>query len=378
MGNKNFKKWFGVSIVSLLVVMIVATSLIQISCSKKTEKAIKIGAILPLTGPVSIFGEEMKNGQELAKDLINSDYFWKKSKPVKILFEDSKADPKEAISALQRLKFNNTKFITSTLSPICLALLPTIKESEILFFGDAAHPKITSNGKLVFRHSNTAKQEAKTIASFIENELVFTDEIINVGLIVINDDYGISFREEFLNTFNNKKRYSIYSNEYEKTEFEFRSVVSNILYKDPIIVVICGVGKGPGLIVRRLKENKYDGEIISAIAFAFPEAQKSAGAAKKGVYFNTYDFNRDDLIYKKVNEIYKEKYGNDMPDLTILEFNTIYLLANAINKVGYDPIQVSQYIYSLKEFNGVGEKMLIYSSGDIVPNLKVIKCEGEE
>ena len=347
----------------------------QVSQKVKQEKVIKIGAILPLTGPVSFFGEQMKAGQSLAAKMINDGYFWKTKKNIELKFGDSKADPKEGLSSFRKFEFEKVKFIISTLSPVCLALIPEAKRSDILFFADAAHPSISNAGKLIFRHSNTAQQEAHTIANFItKNENGKTGRI-KIAVVVVNDDYGISFKNEFENIFQKASNYEINEFMHDKSNTDFRNLTLKIINDSPHYVVICSVGKGPGMIAKRLKEFKYEGTIISAIAFGFPEAQNAAGEAKKGVFYDSFAFDKDDPQFQRINSKFKEIYKKDMPDLSILEFNTVYLVSYAINQVGYDPIAVAKYLKSLGEFNGIGETMSILPSGDVIPAIKIVRCE---
>jgi branched-chain amino acid transport system substrate-binding protein len=78
--------------------IIVAIVGIWISTIKEKEpKVYKIGAILPLTGNLAILGEPEKNGMSLAEEIINQQGGIN-GRPIKIIFEDSKGQPKEAVS----------------------------------------------------------------------------------------------------------------------------------------------------------------------------------------------------------------------------------------------------------------------------------------
>lgn len=80
------------------------------------EDVIKIGAILPMTGNAAIYGESMRQGAELATEQINK----LNSKKVEIIFEDSKGDPKEALSAFNKLK-DNTNVVITAISGGCFS-----------------------------------------------------------------------------------------------------------------------------------------------------------------------------------------------------------------------------------------------------------------
>ncbi len=52
----------------MLILVILVVSLFISNNDEKSAEELKIGVILPLTGPVSLFGESIKNGIELAKE----------------------------------------------------------------------------------------------------------------------------------------------------------------------------------------------------------------------------------------------------------------------------------------------------------------------
>ena len=66
------------------------------------EKAVKIGAILPLTGTSSLVGAEMKNGAMIAADEINS-LGGVMGRELEIIFEDSESRPAAGVDAVHKL-----------------------------------------------------------------------------------------------------------------------------------------------------------------------------------------------------------------------------------------------------------------------------------
>ncbi len=92
-------------------------------------EVIKIGVIAPLTGPVADFGEEIRKGVQAG--LVAG---------VEAIFEDDKCDPKEAVSAYQKLiEFNKVKFL---IGPACgspqEAIVPLLTDKEALTVVPAA------------------------------------------------------------------------------------------------------------------------------------------------------------------------------------------------------------------------------------------------
>ncbi|MES2215989.1 MAG: ABC transporter substrate-binding protein [Patescibacteria group bacterium] len=110
-------------IVAVLLILVVIVIIVQ---SKKTQQVPqKIGVIAPLSGFVASYGEEMKKGiLEVASSTPG----------VEFVFEDDKCEPKDAVSAYQKLvQFEKVRVI---IGPGCgspqEAIIPLIKADNTI------------------------------------------------------------------------------------------------------------------------------------------------------------------------------------------------------------------------------------------------------
>ena len=357
------------SLITLLALMFVFMGTVFFPGCAKKPKEIKIGAILPLTGPSSLLGEMAKKGLILAEKDINSKGAID-GIPLKVIFEDGKADPNSSVSAFRKLiTANKIKFVITTHSSVGLALAPIADKEKILLIVHASHPKITEGHKYTLRHSNIAEQESEVIGDFVKTEKINKRRI---SLAVMNDDYGMIFKKRLSQQLGIKGNNIIV---YDQSETDFNSVVQKLLANNPNIVIIAGLGNGVGILLRRLKEYGYKGKTIITLGAVVTGAFQGAGESAKGVYFVSLNFDKTDKEYKRLNTLYKTQYHSDIPLASVLFYNSLNLLASCIKEVGYNPDKVITYLKSLKEFDGVGEKMKIIKGQNIVPPLKVIRYE---
>lgn len=363
------KKKIWIPIIAGLVMALAMAGILFFSKSSKKPEVYKIASILPLTGSLASLGEQMKNGQELAAELINQNQFQTQHKKIQIIFEDGKGTAKDSVTAFNKARLNGVSFFITTLSPVALSILPLAKKEDILLFADAAHPSISGSGKYIFRHSSTADQEAEIITEYINQNLA----VKSVAVLVANDDYGKSFQSQFVKLFKNSGKIITQSLEYEKSEKDFRPLVLKLISDKPDSIMVVGAGAPLGIIIKRLRELNYKGEIIANNGFNIPEAKKFAGDAGKGVHYIVFDFNIDNPEFQRINDSYKTRYGEEMSAYSIIEFNTVLLLTDAINRNEGNVHRVAKYLQNLKEYKGLAEYMIILSSGDIIPKLKVIK-----
>ena len=73
----------------------------------KKNAPIKIGAVLPLTGELAVFGQMQKNAYQMALKRIN-DAGGVKGRKLKLLIEDDKGEPKVGRSAAEKTDFTES------------------------------------------------------------------------------------------------------------------------------------------------------------------------------------------------------------------------------------------------------------------------------
>src|SRR3989344_1508268 len=134
--------------------------LVLFACAQ--EETIQIGIIAPLTGPAADLGALYVEGAQVAVDDLNAKNFL--DKPITLVIEDTGSDAKNAVTAMHKLtQVDDVNFIMTIMSTHGLALKPLANQYGVLLFGDVAHPNMTGDSLMVFRHSNIAEDEAKLI-----------------------------------------------------------------------------------------------------------------------------------------------------------------------------------------------------------------------
>ena len=331
---------------------------------KKEPEVIKIGAILPLTGPAASFGTAMKNGILLAQEKLK-----KEGINLEIIIEDGQGDPKSSLMAFRKLLTYNTKIFIASVSGVCLSLLPVAQKERVLLFAEAAHPQITGSSPLIFRHSNTVSLEAEILG----NWLIENKKVKKVFILWINDDFGFSMKNELTKILN---QFNLKDESYEKTQIDFKNIAIQIGAFNPDAVIIVGYGKSLGLAIKTLREMNYKGEILTNLGVKItPDAVIAAGEAIHGIYYIDFNFDYRDEEYIKFMKEYKQKFGEEPPAWSVLEYNTVILLGKAVKKVGSDPEKILNYIKSIGSFKGAGEIITITPQNDLLPSLTLKKWE---
>lgn len=156
---------------------------------------IKIGVNEPLTGAVAASGNYVTDGAKIAADEINASG-GVLGKQVELIIEDNKSNPKEAVSAAEKLivKDKVPVMMGAWSSTYTLAVMPKLMEYGVpMVVETSSSGKITTSGNpWIFRISPTSEMEAKAFGSK-------TDElgIKKANFLVVNNDWGRGAAAEF-------------------------------------------------------------------------------------------------------------------------------------------------------------------------------------
>jgi branched-chain amino acid transport system substrate-binding protein len=163
------------------------------------EEVYKVGAILPLTGPGALWGNNTRKGAEIAVEEINKAGGINNKKLV-LISEDSKGVAKEGVSVVHKLinidKVNG--LLDDAVSSVALAIVPIITENKLPTISTGStNPKLSGSSPYFFRLWNSDIEEAVISAKFIASEKKFNKGVI----LYIRNEYGdglqVAFEKEF-------------------------------------------------------------------------------------------------------------------------------------------------------------------------------------
>lgn len=323
--------------------------------SNKKKETIVIGSILPLTGPAAVYGDYVKRGQEKALTIINDSLLKGSNVSVEIIFEDGKASPKESILAYKKLRNKNVKIFNTTVSSICLSIMPKAIEENVLLFADAAHPMITNpTSPYVYRHSNTSEQEADLIYNYIKDSI----KTKNIGLLYVNDDYGNVFNEYLEKKIKKSGDLNLnFSESFNNAQTDFKVISQKLKSLDNITLITIGYGQSLGLLIKEIRISKNNSPIIAGIGYAITGSKTSVGEFGKGIRFVNFAFENDS--------------DDRIKGFETLGYGTTLLIGRAIKEGHTSPQEISKYINSLDEFDTGYEKITLSKNHDMTPNLKI-------
>ena len=161
----------------------------------KTEEAIKIGTIGPLTGDVATYGISTKNGVEIAVDQFNENGGIDGRKIV-LISEDTRGDQTEAANAASKLVDMDkvAAIVGGVISAETLTGGPIADDAKIVMISSSSTAKgVPEIGDYVFRNCLSDEVQAIQLAEYAVEEL----GLEKFAIMFTNNDYGLSLKEAF-------------------------------------------------------------------------------------------------------------------------------------------------------------------------------------
>jgi len=314
------KLWFSIAIVAVIIVALLVILNVQ-----KEKETIKIGATLPLTGPVAKFGEWESRGMQLAVDEINN-AGGINGKKLELILEDDKALPAEAQKTITKLiNVDNVDYVvagTTATVPVMASMI-----SDKLIFLPAFMPESVEANKNVFSMMPSLSYEMGILADYI-----YDLDLRKVSIMYVNNDLGLTaknkFQEEFINlggTVPSFETFGILDTDYRTQLTKIKNTKSEGL-------VIIMSGGGLGNILKQAEELglevKYFGQTITES----PVFINVAGDLAEGIIY-TYPFKLEGIEGSFLNK-YISKYNENPEMYSTACYDMIYTIVELVEKCG--------------------------------------------
>jgi len=356
------KKIFIPLLLILLAVIIVG---IIIYPKKKEPEVIKIGAILPLTGPAALYGNDALKGIQLAIDQIESS----KEKKYKYTFivEDSKSSPKDGVNAFRKLiEIHNVKVIIGDiLSSVVLSIAPIANSKKVLVFAPGAStPELDRKEDYVFRNWISDAFDAMAIASYSFEKL----GIKSVVIFFVNNDYGRTLAKSFEEHFFKKNGKILLKESFNENDRDFKSLIIKAKNLSPDAYYIIGYANQTGMLVKQLGELKAleNSIVLCNLSAEDPEFYETAGKFATKVIYSSPAFDIDNPKGPAANfiESFRKKFGKDPGIASAHSYDAAILLWEIIEKVGYDVGKIKESLGNINTYPGVSGLTTIDRYGD--------------
>lgn len=348
-----------VAVLSIIGWLIVA----NLGCEKSSQpQTLKVGALLPQTGAGAVFADYIKKGLDLAAEEINA----KNPGSIRLVYGDSKNDPKEGITVFRQMVLTEKPpVIVVALSSVTKAVASLAKDNKTVVIGTAvALPKVTEPSEFVFRVYPEANGLAGVIAQYA------APKYKTAAVAYINDDFGLSGAEIFRKIFEAGGGKVLLTEPYNLLEKDFRAQWEKIKAAKPECVWIIGYGPAYSVLVRQMREAQVEADLLADMTLGLPITLKNVGAAGEGVVYV------DGPITPEFVEKYQKRYAEPPTSYAGYAYDILMMLDKVRKERGTSPEVIRAGFAATKDFPGVMGAISILPNRDA--SLKFILMQVKE
>ena len=317
-----------------------------------SEQSLRVGAILPLTGPAASLGKNIRQALELAHETLPPE----SRKRIELYVEDDGWDVKRAVAAFQKLvELDKVDAVFAVGSAVGNALAPRAEQKKMPFIAlGASDLHIVAGRKFCFLHWVTPEEEARVLAAELSRRAYRNLALITAeqeGLLAINR----AVMAELRRTGWDKK--IVLDEHYLAGETEFRPFLAKVRAKKAEAIIVSLM---PGAVASFAKQARNAGLKSDLVGVELFEDDNEVKAAEGALLNQWYVTQRSGL--PEFEKAYSKKFSEHAGYGAVNGYDALILLSRAFEAHGLDTAAIAGYLASVKDFNGAAG---VYSaSGD--------------
>jgi branched-chain amino acid transport system substrate-binding protein len=322
------------------------------------DKVIKIGALLPMSGPGSYFGAQGRQGVDLALEQINRTGLGGYKLDVK--YEDSGCSPLPATQAAKRLleQYKPDVVIGEECSDATLAIMPLMEQAKVPFLNAGSSSiKVTEPGNpWTFRIMPNEVMQGVDIATNAYNRLNARTAV----LLYENTNAGIGNAKVFGDTFAKLGGKVLADIGFGRDINDFTAIATRVAGLGKIDVIPTYTLEGQGLKITQAlsqagvtKGGGGQAVQLGTIWLPFGFEQKAGKAAQGYIRIVQFDPTDQRAAVRGFIDAFKSKYNQDPTHLHAHAYDQIALIADVVKRGGKDAKSIRDGLAETKSFSGV-------------------------
>jgi branched-chain amino acid transport system substrate-binding protein len=326
--------------------------------SLAADKVIKIGGLLPMSGPGSYFGAQDKQGVELALDQLNKSGV--NGHKFEIQYEDSACGPLPASQAAKRLidQYKPDVLIGEECSDATLAIMPIVEQAKIpLINAGSSAIKITDPGNpWTFRIMPNEVMQGVDIATNAYKRLNARTAV----LLHENTNAGIGNAQVFADTFTKLGGKVLADIGFGRDVNDFTAIATRIAGMGAVDVIPTYTLEGQGLKITQalmqagvVKGGGGKSIQLGTIWLPFGFEQKAGKAALGYIRIVQFDPTDQRPQVRDFVQAFKARFNSEPTHLNAHAYDQIMLIADVVKRGGKDAQSIRDTLAQTKNFSGV-------------------------
>lgn len=318
-----------------------------------SKEAVKIGVIMPLTGPYGGLGSETLNGARVAADLINEAGGINGRKIELVVFDD-KTSPDQSIIHFKNLKSQNVIGVVGSLfSNSAVATAPLAEAAKMPYVSAAtADEQINAKSEYVFMAPAPMGSVAEAILQYAKSQNI-------KKMAVVYDSRNAFTVSGWKHMQEMAPRYDIkfiVSEAMSSSSTDFGGVLSRVRAEASDAIMFWGIGASAIAFTKQFKASGITAQLIMSTAQASKERYIApTDGAAEGVIVATTLGDIGDILpaspvkkaFDDVSSAYKARFKAGITGFSANGASAMQILAEGVRKGGDNPSAIRDALLDL-------------------------------
>ena len=351
-------------ITGLIIVIVIAIA-VTLGVRSKESSVVRIGTLMPLSGPSASLGEWMQKGALSARDEINASGGIN-GKPLELVIEDDRCDGKVGVSAYK--KFYSVDGIHYFAGPLCAAArMPVLKSAE----NDSA--LIITTGLAMTHGQNSTARTFNVLPSVssVTNKVIdysFVNlKTKKISLLKVNDEVGTETEFAFIENLKDRGITNPHIETFTKGTTDMRAELAKIMNDDSDTVFLAGFQSDNNVFMKQATDLGLKKTILTLSSIQTPVSATNNKGTGLALYYA-----HPSATESASARAFLAEYQKIDPSASIMSpvylgsgYDAVMLLAKAIKQCGDDVTCSQAYISKLTDYPGANGSITFGEKGNV-------------
>ncbi len=312
-------------------------STLAMTTTAYAAEPVRIGMVLPLTGPTAGYGKDGKMGADLAQEEINAAGGILGGRKIELVYDDERGTAQDGVAAVQKLMTQGrAKAIVAGMNSSITLAESAITKNKILHINPGAQADaITDQGSpWLFQVNNTST----TNSTIFHNYLVGTMKPKTIAYMGENTEFNKAVLQNLRTIVEASNTKLVEVANYDGSTTDFTSIITRLKAAAPEMIYV--VDAYPARTAQIWKQIRQQGGFpMEAHATGTVQASAivpAAGAMEGVVTGDIFIAEGAAGAMAIFIDRYKTKYGVEPNKVSLVTYEAVKLIAAAMNKAGTD------------------------------------------
>lgn len=331
-------------------------------------KEVKIGVLMPMSGPIGGFGQSAVEGLEVAHEMQNR---LKNGDEIKLVLVDNKSDKIEAANGASKLIYSDkvSAIIGALTSTNTMAMTKIAEKAKVPVVAPVAtNILVTKRKDYISRVCFSDAFQGQVAASFAINDLKLKNAVL---ITDVKNDYSIGISKVFKRAYKKLGGKLLKQVKINQGDTDFKAMLSNIKSMNPELIFFPIYSAEAALIAKQAKQLGVNAKFLGTDGMTADDVFFKVGADSVEGFFGTDLFSpsapKTTDLSKEYEKAYKTKLNKDVHPFGVLAADSYNVIVAAMNKCEdpTDSVCVNKNIRATKDFKGASG-VISLEKGDAV------------